>query len=265
MRLFDCARAPGPPMGRGHPEDGLGRSGSGHGAVAASAEGPIRTPDSLFELWEKTLDYMVKYVASMGIDVYATIAVPFYGIAAEKWDECLNKMPEYLKEDRVLCVGEIGLDVGQRPRAIAHAGAGRHGQGSQHAHHRPRARRRGSRRPSTGDDRRSSTCSRRRTSRWRRPSSITAARTRIPERLKSGCVTGLSICYDKLTAEEAAEIVEQNPTDRDMIIIGSELGYGGAGHLSVVKAAWGMKKDGMPVSEIERVTWDNPRRMFGLA
>ena len=86
----------------------------------------------------------------------------------------------------------------------------------------------------------------------------------IPVRLKSGCVTGLSICYDKLTAEEVSEMVEQNPADRDKIIIGSELGYGGAGHLSLVKAAWAMKMDGMPVSEIERVTWDNPKKLFNL-
>jgi hypothetical protein len=35
--------------------------------------------------------------------------------------------------------------------------------------------------------------------------------------------------------------------------------------LSVVKAAWAMRHDGLPVSEIERVTWENPRRVFGLA
>jgi hypothetical protein len=32
------------------------------------------------------------------------------------------------------------------------------------------------------------------------------------------------------------------------------LGYGGAGHLSTVKAAWAMKMDGMTVKDIEKVT-----------
>ncbi|MFH0847653.1 MAG: hypothetical protein V1894_06355, partial [Chloroflexota bacterium] len=86
----------------------------------------------------------------------------------------------------------------------------------------------------------------------------------IKARLASGAVTGLSICYDKLTAEEVADIVISHPKKRDMLIIGSELGYGGAGHLSVVKAAWAMKMDGMPVKEIERVTWDKPKRIFNL-
>ena len=86
----------------------------------------------------------------------------------------------------------------------------------------------------------------------------------ISMRLKSGCITGLSICYDKLTAEEVSDIIQNNQADRDKLIIGSELGYGGAGHLSIVKAAWAMKMDGMPVKEIERVTWDNPKRIFNL-
>lgn len=83
-------------------------------------------------------------------------------------------------------------------------------------------------------------------------------------RLKSGAVTGLSVCYDKLTAEEAAEIVINNPARRDVITLGSELGYGGAGHLSLVKVAWAMRMAGMSREEIESVTWDNPRRIFNL-
>ena len=220
-------------------------------------------PESLFELWEKTLDYIVKYAASMGIEAYAGIAVPFYGIAAEKWQECLDRMPEYLKDDRVLCIGEIGLDVANdherwlMREQIAMA--------KDHDMplivHGPTPRE-----PQVRD--------------------VTAdiiqvlkeedyplekavldhtGKNTLQTRLDSGCITGLSICYDKLTAEEAAEIVEQHEALRDKIIIGSELGYGGAGHLSVVKAAWAMKHDGLPVSEIERVTWDNPRRVFGLA
>ena len=83
-------------------------------------------------------------------------------------------------------------------------------------------------------------------------------------RLNSGAVTGLSICYDKLTAEEAAEIIINNPTKRDVILLGSELGYGGAGHLSLVKVAWAMRMEGLDIREIEKVTWGNPKRFFNL-
>jgi predicted metal-dependent TIM-barrel fold hydrolase len=223
----------------------------------------IQTPASLFELWERTIDYLVKYVASMGIDVYATIAVPFYGIQAECWDECLNKVPEYLKEDRVLGIGEIGLDSGNEHELyLMRAQVAMAKEANMPILvHGPTPRE-----PQTPQVT-TQIINVLKEENFPLEKAILdhSGKNTIPERMQSGCVTGLSICYDKLTAEEAAEVVEQNPDYRDMIIIGSELGYGGAGHLSVVKAAWCMKKDGMPVSEIERVTWDNPRRIFGLA
>jgi predicted metal-dependent TIM-barrel fold hydrolase len=223
----------------------------------------LYSPKSVFELWEKTLDYIVKYGASMGIDTYATIAVPFYGIAAEGWEECLKKMPEYLKEDRVVGVGEIGLDTG-----------------NDHELYLMRAQ------LAMAKERNLPVMVHTPTPREPQTPEVTpqiiqvlkdekfplekavldhSGTNTIPTRLKSGCITGLSICYDKLTAEEAAAVIEQYPADREKIIIGSELGYGGAGHLSVIKVAWALKQDGMPVGEIERVTWENPRKVFGLA
>jgi uncharacterized protein len=220
-------------------------------------------PESLFELWEKTLGYIVKYVASMGIEVYVGIAVPFYGIAAEKWQECLDKMPEYLKEDRVLCIGEIGLDVANdhekwlMREQIAMA----------KDHDMPLIVHGPTPREPQVRDVTADIIQVLKDENYPLEKAVLdhTGKNTLQDRLDSGCITGLSICYDKLTAEEAAEIVEQHGAMRDKIIIGSELGYGGAGHLSVVKAAWAMKHDGMPVSEIERVTWDNPRRVFGLA
>lgn len=219
-------------------------------------------PKTLIELWEKTLNYMVKYAASMGIDCYAGLAVPFYGLSTEGYDECLKAMPQYLKEKRVVCIGEIGLDTANEHErslfkeqlAIA----------KQHnlpiIIHTPTPRQ-----PQTPEV---------------TPQIIDVlkkekfplekavldhtGKNTIKTRLASGAVTGLSICYDKLTAEEVADIVINNPEFRDKIIIGSELGYGGAGHLSLVKAAWAMRMDGLPIKEIEKVTWENPKKFFNL-
>jgi predicted metal-dependent TIM-barrel fold hydrolase len=217
---------------------------------------------TLIELWEKTLNYMVKYAASMGIDVYVALAVPFYGLAHEGYDECLKKLPEYLKEKRVIGMGEIGLDTG-----------------NEHEQYLLKAQ------LAMAKERNFPVILHTPTPRQPQTSEVTpqiidflkkeqfplekavldhSGKNTIPLRLKSGCITGLSICYDKLTAEEVSEIVRNNPVDRDKIIIGSELGYGGAGHLSIVKAAWAMKMDGMTVKEIEKVTWDNPKRIFNL-
>ena len=55
---------------------------------------------------------MVGYAASMGIDWYTTLVGPFYGLNKEGYAECLKVLPTYLKERRVVGVGEIGLDNG---------------------------------------------------------------------------------------------------------------------------------------------------------
>ena len=219
-------------------------------------------PKTLIELWDKTLDYMVKYSASMGINCFATLSVPFYGLNAEGFDECLRELPEYLKEDRVVGIGEIGLDTGNEHETRLFKAqldiAREHNMPV--IVHTPTPRE-----PQT--------------------TTVTAqiinvlkdenfpmdravldhtGKNTVDLRLNSGAVTGLSVCYDKLTAEEAAEIVINNAAKRGMIMLGSELGYGGAGHLSVVKAAWAMRMSGLAREEIEKVTWDNPKRFFNL-
>jgi len=219
-------------------------------------------PQTLIELWEKTLGYMIKYAASMGIDCYVGLSVPFYGLTAEGYDECLKKLPEYLKEDRVVCIGEIGLDVGNEheKRLFKTQLDLAKETGLPIVIHTPTPRE-----PQTPDV---------------TPQIIEILRednfpldraildhtgkNTLDIRLNSGAVTGLSICYDKLTAEEAAEIIINNPTKRDVILLGSELGYGGAGHLSLVKVAWAMRMEGFDNREIEKVTWENPKRFFKL-
>jgi predicted metal-dependent TIM-barrel fold hydrolase len=64
-----------------------------------------------------------------------------------------------------------------------------------------------------------------------------------------------------------APILEGGPgrwDRRDRIILGSELGYGGAGHLSLVKVAWVMKMEGMTRKDIEFALWENPKNIFNL-
>lgn len=219
-------------------------------------------PKTLIELWEKTLNYMVKYAASMGINCFVGIAVPFYGLTAEGYEECLKEMSQFLKEDRVVCIGEIGLDTANEHEMWLFksqlAIAKEHNMPI--VIHTPTPRQ-----PQTPEvtpvvikvlkDEKFP---------LNRAVLDHTGKNTLEQRLNSGAVTGLSICYDKLTAEEVADIVINNKAKRDMIVIGSELGYGGAGHLSLVKAAWAMKMAGMTREEIEKVTWENPKKFFDL-
>lgn len=219
-------------------------------------------PKTLIELWEKTLNYMVKYAASMGIDAYVGIAVPFYGLTSEGYEECLKEMVEFLKERRVVCIGEIGLDVAnEHERQLFKAQLA---IAKEHklpiVIHTPTPRQ-----PQTPEvtPKILQVLEDERFPLHRAVLDHTGKNT-LKERLNSGAVTGLSVCYDKLTAEEAADIIINNPDKRKLIMVGSELGYGGAGHLSLVKVAWAMRMEGCERKEIEEVTWENPKVFFNL-
>ncbi len=220
-------------------------------------------PKTLIELWDKTLGYMVEYAASMGIDCYACLSVPFYGLSNKGYDECLKALPAYLKEKRVVGIGEIGLDNGNEHELRlfrAQLAIAREHDLSVILH-TPTPRE-----PQVKDitDRVINVLKEEKFPMKRAIIDHTGKNT-FEKRLNSGAVTGLSVCYDKLTAEEAAKLVIDNPDRRDMITLGSELGYGGAGHLSLVKVAWAMRMNGMSREEIEKVMWDNPRKFFNLS
>jgi len=219
-------------------------------------------PKTVIELWEKTLGYMVEYGASMGVDCYATLSVPFYGITSEGYDECLKAMPQYLKEKRVVGIGEIGLDNGNEHElrlfraqlamakerdmpVIVHTPTPREPQVPQLT---------------------TQVINVIKEEKFPLEKAVIdhTGKNTFNKRINSGCITGLSVCYDKLTAEEAAELVINNPDKRSMITLGSELGYGGAGHLSMVKVAWAMRMEGVSRDDIESVMWENPKKVFKL-
>jgi len=217
---------------------------------------------TVIELWEKTLGYMVEYGASMGIDCYTCLSVPFYGLDDKGYAECMKALPKYLKEKRVVGIGEIGLDNGNAHEValfkdqlaiakdfdlpvIVHSPTPREPQ---------------------VDKLTTQIINVMKSEKFPVKKAIIdhTGKNTFKKRVASGAVTGLSVCYDKLSAEDAAQLVIDNPESRDMITIGSELGYGGAGHFSLVKVAWAMRMAGMSREDIEKVMWDNPKKFFKL-
>ena len=218
--------------------------------------------ETVIQLWEKTLGYIVEYAASMGIDCYVTLAVPFYGLNKEGYAQCLKVLPSYLKEKRVIGIGEIGLDNGNDHEV----GLFKDQLAIAKEHSLPIIVHTPTPREPQVIKITNEVLDVLRKEKFPLDRAVIdhTGKNTFETRINSGCVTGLSICYDKLTAEEAAELVINNPDKRDKIVLGSELGYGGAGHLSLVKVAWAMRMSGMTRKEIERVTWNNAKRVFNL-
>jgi uncharacterized protein len=83
-------------------------------------------------------------------------------------------------------------------------------------------------------------------------------------RFKTGGMVGLSICWDKMPPEPAAQYVIDNPDKRDKIIINSELGGEGNDYFMVPRVILAMKLFGLDKATIDKVCYQNPKDFFGL-
>jgi predicted metal-dependent TIM-barrel fold hydrolase len=84
-------------------------------------------------------------------------------------------------------------------------------------------------------------------------------------RMKTGGMVGLSICWDKMPPEPAAQYVIDNPDKRGKIIINSELGGEGNDYFMVPRVMLAMRLFGLDKATIDQVCWDNPKDFFNLA
>ena len=89
-------------------------------------------------------------------------------------------------------------------------------------------------------------------------------RESLKDRLDTGAMVGLSLCYDKLRPEDAAEIVAEYPEYRSQLLVNSEFGYAGEGYFWCAWFCLSMRRLGLKRDVIEGVTWDNPKRFLIL-
>jgi len=64
--------------------------------------------------------------------------------------------------------------------------------------------------------------------------------------------------------EMAAEIVLKNPDKRDKLVVNDELAWSKDGYFSVPRTIMAMRILGLNRKEIEKVTFENPKRFFNL-
>lgn len=222
----------------------------------------ITSGRTLLRMWEDSLNYWVTSCSAKGVDLYCTLAVPFGGVNAEGIEECLKKLPECLKHERVVGIGEIGLNNSTKAEVAlfkAQLNIAREHDLPVIVHTPPRYE------PQLKPvlDQIIKILLDEKFPMDRVVLDHTAKNT-LNMRLGTEAMVALSVCYDKNTPEEVASMVIDNPDKRDRILINSELGYDQDGYFSVPRAVLEMKRMGLKGDEIEKVTWHNPKNFFKL-
>jgi len=78
--------------------------------------------------------------------------------------------------------------------------------------------------------------------------------------LDAGCWAGMTVYPTKLTAERAADMVARYGTER--MLVNSSADWEESDPLAVPRTAQLMRSRGVPIADIQRVVWDNPRQFF---
>ncbi|MBC7110119.1 MAG: TatD family hydrolase [Archaeoglobi archaeon] len=84
--------------------------------VVSLAHPPMRvtTPEILLEHYHRILEFEVRRGIENGINVLAGIGIHPSAIPEDEVEKVFRILPEILKEERVVCIGEIGLQNGMR-------------------------------------------------------------------------------------------------------------------------------------------------------
>jgi uncharacterized protein len=222
----------------------------------------IVSAETLFRMWRNFLDFEVNHSKSLGIDLLVTLSVPFYGLDNESIQECIKQLPKYLEHKNVIGLGEIGMDAGIKDEENlfrTHLSIAREYNLPVIVHT-----------PTPMEPQAPEVLKQiiRVIENERFPMDRVildhTGKNTLQTRLASGAMAGLSLCYDKLRPEDAAEIVEQNSDKRSRLLINSEFGYSGEGYYSVPRAVLAMRRLGLKREVIEGITWDNPKKFFNL-
>ena len=218
--------------------------------------------EAVLQLWRRFLGFEVKNAKSMGFEAYVTLGIPFYGLTPDAVEECLRQLPEYLKHERVVGMGEIGLDVGIEDEVKLF----RAQLNMAKEHNLPiivhSAIRSAPQAPAV--IKQIVDVIQEENFPLNRVVLDHTAENTLDFRLSTGAMVGLSVCHDKVPPEVAAEIVLKNPDKRDKLLINSELGYGNDGYFSVPRVILAMKMMGVGREVIEKVTFENPKNFFNL-
>jgi predicted metal-dependent TIM-barrel fold hydrolase len=217
--------------------------------------------DTCLRLWEQFLDFEMKRAQTLGFEGFVSLSVPLYGLSTEAMDECLKRLPEYLKHERVVAMGEMGLDAGTESeenlfRAQLRIAREHNLPVIMHTPIRLAAH-------GPGVMRRVAEIIKEEKFDIKRVILDHAGESTFDFRISTGAMVGLSVCMDKMPPEVAANYVFKNPDKRGRLIVNTEVA-GGDGYFTIPMVILAMKRLGMKHDEIERVVYENPKKFFKL-
>jgi predicted metal-dependent TIM-barrel fold hydrolase len=218
--------------------------------------------DAVLLMWDRFLGMERTTAATLGFELFTSISVPFFGVNRADAKTCIAKMPEYLKQDRAVAIGETGLDTGtqfEKDLFREHLRLAKEFDLPVILHTPIRLA------PQSDKV---------------LPEVLEiindegfpvercvfdhASEPSLDWRAATGGMVGLSICWDKMPPEPAAQYVIDNPGKRDKIIINSELGGEGNDYFMVPRVILAMKLFGLDKATIDKVCYQNPKEFFKL-
>lgn len=217
--------------------------------------------DAVLTLWERSLDFELKRGSAVGYEAFVSLGVPFCGLTEKGAEECLKRLPDYLKNDRVVALGEIGLDVGnalERRLFRAQLQIAK-------SHNLPVICHTPIRLAAHGPEIIKQVVNIIKEEKFPMDRVILdhAGESTFDFRMASGAKVGLSVCYDKMPPEAAANLILNNRDKLDKFIVNSEVASGD-GYFTVPMVALALRRARFPHKDIHKVIYENPKAFFNL-
>ncbi|MBC7294596.1 MAG: TatD family hydrolase [Thermoleophilia bacterium] len=221
-----------------------------------------RDADAVLQLWERFLTMEVTTAQTLGFEAFASLSVPFFGVGRRDAEKCLARLPEFLGHERVVAMGEIGLDTATQFEIDLFREHLRLAK----AHNLPVILHTPIRLAPQGKTVLPQVLAIIKEEGFPVERCVFdhAAEETMDFRLSTGGMVGLSVCWDKMPPEVAARYVIDNPDKRDRLLINSELGGEGNDYFMVPRVMLAMRLFGLDKAVIDQVCWENPKRMFNL-
>ena len=217
--------------------------------------------DTVLRLWDRFLGFELKRGGTIGYEAYASLSVPFYGLTDKEADECLKRLPEYLKHEKVVAMGEMGLDVGtdfEKRLFRTHLQIAK-------SHNLPVICHTPIRLAPQAPEIIKQVVAIIKEEKFDIGRAVLdhAGESTFDFRMNSGAMVGMSVCFDKMPPEAAANLIYKNPDKWDRFIVNSEVASGD-GYFTVPMVALALKRLGVKYNDVIRVVYDNPRKFFKL-